>query len=242
MGFITGSSSGACSYIMECEYMLLVYTGTGKTARQCKETAQVLGKEPVMGKVALFAVKITGKLVKKGLIQEEDALLYSYGIENGIWLAASVFTAVVTGLVTGRLGVVMVFLLFYSMLRSYSGGLHCRSRLVCYVCSAAVLFVPVYSYRLFMDIMPGALRIFPGLAALSVVLVLSPVESRNKKLDDIEKKYYKRMSHCIVSIQACFLVLLYCMGMYRYFYAGYTAIIFVALFMVLGKITAKCYT
>ncbi len=195
-----------------------------------------------MEKVALFAVKITGKLVKKGLIQEEDALLYSYGIENGIWLAASVFTAVVTGMVTGRLGVVMVFLLFYSMLRSYSGGLHCRSRLVCYVCSAAVLFVPVYSYRLFMDIMPGALRIFPGLAALSVVLVLSPVESRNKKLDDVEKKYYKRMSHCIVSIQACFLVLLYCMGMYRYFYAGYTAIIFVALFMVLGKITAKCYT
>ncbi len=239
MGFITGSSNGACGYIMECEYMLLVYTGTGKTARQCKETAQVLGKGPVMEKVALFAVKITGKLVKKGLIQEEDALLYSYGIENGIWLAASVFTAVVTGMVTGRLGVVMVFLLFYSMLRSYSGGLHCRSRLVCYVCSAAVLFVPVYSYRLFMDIMPGALRIFPGLAALSV---LSPVESRNKKLDDVEKKYYKRMSHCIVSIQACFLVLLYCMGMYRYFYAGYTAIIFVALFMVLGKITAKCYT
>ena len=216
MGFITGSSNGACGYIMECEYMLLVYTGTGKTARQCKETAQVLGKGPVMEKVALFAVKITGKLVKKGLIQEEDALLYSYGIENGIWLAASVFTAVVTGMVTGRLGVVMVFLLFYSMLRSYSGGLHCRSRLVCYVCSAAVLFVPVYSYRLFMDIMPGALRIFPGLAALSVVLVLSPVESRNKKLDDVEKKYYKRMSHCIVSIQACFLVLLYCMGMYRY--------------------------
>lgn len=241
MGFITDSSSGACSYIMECEYMLLVYTGTGKTARQCKETAQVLGKEPVMEKIALFAVKITGKLVKKGLIQEEDALLYSYGIENGIWLAASIFTAVVTGMVTGRMGVVMVFLLFYSMLRSYSGGLHCRSRLVCYLCSAAV-FVPVYSYRLFMDIMPGVLRIFPGLAALSVVLVLSPVESRNKKLDDIEKRYYKRMSHCIVSIQACFLVLLYCMGMYRYFYAGYTAIIFVALFMVLGKITAKCYT
>ena len=87
MGFITGSSNGACGYIMECEYMLLVYTGTGKTARQCKETAQVLGKGPVMEKVALFAVKITGKLVKKGLIQEEDALLYSYGIENGIWLA-----------------------------------------------------------------------------------------------------------------------------------------------------------
>lgn len=222
--------------------MLLVYTGTGKTARQCKETAQVLGKEPVMEKVALFAVKMTGKLVKKGLIQEEDALLYSYGIENGIWIAASIFTAVGIGIMTGRLGVVMAFLLFYSMLRSYSGGLHCRSRLVCYVCSAAVLFVPVYSYRLVMDIMPGTLRIFLGLAALSAVLVLSPVESRNKKLDNVEKRYYKRMSHCIVCIQACFLLLLYCMGMYRYFCAGYTAIIFVALFMVLGEIAAKCYT
>lgn len=86
-----------------------------------------------------------------------------------------------------------------------------------------------------MYIMPGTLRIFLGFAALSVVLVLSPVESRNKKLDDVEKRYYKRMSHCIVSIQACFFVLLYCMGMYRYFYAGYTAIIFVALFIIKGK-------
>ena len=136
----------------------------------------------------------------------------------------------------------MVFLLFYSMLHSYSGGLHCRSRLVCYLCSAAVLFVPVYSYRLVIDIMPGTLRIFLGLAALSAVLVLSPVESRNKKLDDVEKRYYKRMSHCIVCIQACFLVLLYCMEVYRYFCVGYTAIIFVALFMVLGEIAAKCYT
>ena len=69
-----------------------------------------------MGKIALFAVKITGKLVKKGLIQEEDALLYSYGIENGIWIAVNIFTAAAIGIITGRLGVVMVFLLFYSML------------------------------------------------------------------------------------------------------------------------------
>lgn len=195
-----------------------------------------------MGKIALFAVKITGKLVKKGLIQEEDTLLYSYGIENGIWIAVNIFTAAAIGIITGRLGVVMVFLLFYSMLRSYSGGLHCRNRLVCYVCSTAILFIPVYSYRLVMYIMPWALCVFLGFAALSVVLVLSPVESRNKKLDDTEKRYYKRMSHCIVSIQACFLIMLYCMDMYRYFCAGYTGIIFVALFMVLGKIAAKCYT
>ena len=104
-----------------------------------------------MEKIALFSVKITGKLVKKGLIQEEDALLYSYGIENGIWLAASIFTAVVIGIMTGRLGVVMVFLLFYSMLRSYRAGC---------IAEAGLCVMPVLQlYYLSLCILTGCLCI-----------------------------------------------------------------------------------
>ncbi|MCI8747134.1 MAG: hypothetical protein HFH67_04610 [Lachnospiraceae bacterium] len=68
------------------------------------------------------------------------------------------------------------------------------------------------------------------------------MESKNKKPDNKEKKYYRKTSHCIIIIQSCFLVLLYFIGIYRYFCTGYAGIILAALFLVSGKINTKYYT
>lgn len=80
-----------------------------------------------------------------------------------------------------------------------------------------------------------------GVIAIVVILILSPVESINKPLEDEERKYYKRISHCIVAIQGCILVFLYSMDIYEYFYAGYSSLILVAIFMILGKISTNHY-
>lgn len=61
-------------------------------------------------------------------------------------------------------------------------------------------------------------------------------------LDDEERKFYRRISHCIVALQGCVLAFLYGMDILEYFYAGYSSLILVAVFMVLGKISAKHYT
>ena len=60
-------------------------------------------------------------------MQKEDAELYQYGIENGIVVAGNLLASGIFGIVTGRQGLVLVFLLFfYASLRSYSGGSHCK--------------------------------------------------------------------------------------------------------------------
>ncbi len=75
-----------------------------------------------------------------------------------------------------------------------------------------------------------------------VILALSPVESANKPLDDEDFAYYRRISRCIAGWQACTLVTLYCLDRLDYFYAGYSSLILVAVFLIAGKIPAKYYT
>ena len=192
--------------------------------------------------VAEFAKKINEILIKKGIVQTEDAELYRYGIENGISVAGTLFASVIFGIVTGRLGIILVFLLFYATLRSYSGGIHCRSKAGCFFMSLAVLLIPAYAGEFVMTYIPKAVLILVGLLVVVTIIILSPIESINKPLDDAERKYYARVSHCITALQVCVLAILFCMGLWDYFYAGYISIVLVALFMILGKKAAKHYT
>lgn len=192
-----------------------------------------------MGGISSFAEKISNGLVKNGVIQKEDAELYRYGVENGIVMAGNLLTAVVVGVVTRRLGIVAAFLFFYGTLRSYSGGIHCKSRWLCYLCSVFVLFLPVYSYHIIMKVFPAAFRISVLVAAFLVIFVLTPVESPKKRLDEEERRFFMRTSHCIVGIQLCILIILYCIEAYHYFCAGYTSIFFNSTFYGFWKNQCK---
>ena len=191
--------------------------------------------------IAKFAKKINEILIQKGIVQKEDAELYRYGIENGIVVAGKLLASGIFGIVTGRPGLVLVFLLFYASLRSYSGGSHCKSRIGCFLISMAILSIPVYTHEFVMNNVPATVILMIGIAAVVVILILSPVESINKPLDDEEKKYYARVTHCIVALQVCVLIILFCLGVKDYFYAGYSSIVLVAVFMVMGKVIMKRY-
>lgn len=194
-----------------------------------------------MKMIADFAEKISNTMVDRGIVQKEDVELYQYGIENSITVAGNLLASALFGILTGRLGVVLVFLLFYSTLRTYSGGVHCKSKLGCFILSMLILLVPVFSYEWVMEMVTFPVIFAVGVIAIVVILVLSPVESINKPLDDEERKYYKRISHCIVTLQGCVLAFLYCMDIYEYFYAGYSSMVLDAVFMIFGKISTNRY-
>ncbi|NCB92505.1 MAG: accessory regulator AgrB [Clostridia bacterium] len=185
--------------------------------------------------------KLCEKMLDRGLIQKEDAELYRYGMEQGVIVAGNLLTAVLIGILTERLGVVLVFLFFYVVLRSYSGGKHVESKLLCYLISNLILLIPIYTYEWVFHAIPLPALMAIGVFAVVIVFVLCPVESENKRLDDDEYEHYKGISQFIVGLEGCVLVGLYCLGAYRYFYAGYISILLVAIFMVVGRLTTKHY-
>lgn len=191
--------------------------------------------------VAAVAEKITVALTGRGIILEDDAVLYKYGIENGITVAGNLLASLIFGLVTGRLGNILVFLFFYGALRSFSGGIHCKSGAGCFTVSILILFIPAYLCDWAVKL-PLVAVVIGGMVATVIIMVLSPVESVNKPLNDEDFDYYRRISRCIAGWQVCTLVTLYCMDRMDYFYAGYSSLVLVAVFLIAGKISAKYYT
>ena len=185
--------------------------------------------------------KITVTLVCRGIISESDAGLYRYGLENGITVAGNILASLIFGLVTGRLGNILVFLFFYGTLRSFCGGIHCKGKKRCFIASILILFIPAYLCDWAVKL-PFEVVIISSIAAAVVILALSPVESINKPLDEEEWGYCRRMSRCIAGWQVCTLVTLYCIDRLDYFYAGYSSLVLVAVFLIAGKITTKYYT
>lgn len=104
----------------------------------------------------------------------------------------------------------------------------------------AILFIPVYTYELVMKNVPNAVILWIGVLAVVIINVLAPVESINKLIDEEERRYYARVTHCITALQVCVLII-FCRALQDYFYAGYVSIVLVAVFMVMGKIAVKRY-
>lgn len=192
-----------------------------------------------MNLIADFSEKLSSKMVDKGIASKEDVDLYRYGIENGIILAGNFLSSVVLGIVTGRLGMVLIFLLFCVTLRSYSGGIHSKSKLTCFILSLLILLIPVYSYSWFFKVVKEPWILTIGIVSFLIIWMLSPVESKNKPLDETEQRVYKKVSRWIVSIQSGILMVLFLLDLKDYFYAGYSSIILISVFMIMGKIHGK---
>ncbi|MDD3138494.1 MAG: accessory gene regulator B family protein [Lachnospiraceae bacterium] len=192
--------------------------------------------------IRYFAQKLCKKMVMKGIVKEEDAELYIYGIVNGLIMSGNIMTAFLIGILTRRLEIVLVFLFFYASLRTFSGGYHMESKLLCYVFSSLILLIPVYTKDWVLSHIPMAALVIIGVLAVVIIMVLSPVESIHKRLEPEERKFFRRVSHCIVSIQFCIVVGLLFLDMYDFCYTGYVSILLVALFMGIGWTTTKRYT
>ena len=134
---------------------------------------------------------LSHRMVERGIIKEEEQELYQFGIRNGMILLLNVVTALVIGLLTEQLAVVAVFTLSFMVLRSYTGGYHSDSRIFCYLGSNLVLLVPVYTQAVFYKTSLACL-LAVLLVSAEIIFLLSPMHSKNRKLDKEEQKHFGR--------------------------------------------------
>ena len=177
---------------------------------------------------------LSRRLVERGIIKEEEQEIYQFGIRNGMIILLNVLTALLIGLVTEKLFVVAVFTLSFMVLRSYTGGYHSDSRIFCYVGSNLVLFIPIYTEMLFVQTDNYILIILLALA-VGIIMVCSPMNSKNRKLDEAEQKHFGRKARVITVMQLIVLGVLWYMEQNTYAYAIYSSICITAVLMMLGK-------
>ena len=165
-----------------------------------------------------FIDKIIDVQVEKGTILEQDIKIYKYGYLLLYELFLNIVIAVVIGLVTNRLGELLIFLLLYVPLRSFCGGWHADKLWKCTIYSNLMLILLcvtlsyeiIYSRSIIMVLIFIIGIIFVGLCA--------PVGTQTKPISSKEKKVYKKRIILIQFIHCIGICLLLLFGKNKYIY------------------------
>ena len=187
-----------------------------------------------MGLLAKLSHKIGNDLVKSKVVEAEDAEIYIYGINQILTSVLNVSSALIIGLIFGVFPEIAVFMAAYIPLRSFAGGYHAKTPLSCYVFSVIMLIVVSIGlkYLHLADWVYYAVLV----AATLVVLVLSPVEDRNKPLAEIEQKVYKKRTMNIAAAEVMVCLALKFVGYDNLFVAVVYSFVVLSFMLVAGKV------
>lgn len=151
--------------------------------------------------ISSAANNITNYLICKKVIKDDDREIYQYGFEQVFSSLLNIATMLLLGIILGKIYQSLVLILSFMALRSYSGGYHANTLLQCYLLtvmsiSAALSIMKFITIDRFICL---------GLLVLSsvVILLLSPIGSKNKPLDEIEKIIYRKKTIIVWSVETC---------------------------------------
>ena len=142
--------------------------------------------------------QLTKKLVDHEIIKDEDKELYSFGFEQGIVLLYNLITMIAIGYIFNMLWESVIFMVAYGVLRPYAGGYHAKTQLRCYLFSALMMVAVLWIIK---HVTWNRFICFIIMTVASaIILVLAPVEDKNKPLDQIEQAVFKKRTNIVLSI------------------------------------------
>ena len=172
--------------------------------------------------IELIAERLTGYLVSKDIIENEEIDVYKYGYEILTSSLLGVFLILVVSILLHQVDVAIFFLCVFCGVRSYSGGYHADTYLKCnatFVC-VFITYTCVVNY---LYMIPNVKLSLIVMCVISTVVICkyAPLENHNKPLskDNIKRNSIKtNVSICIWNIVALLLYLEY--GKYSVAIAG----------------------
>ena len=161
------------------------------------------------GAVINITNRIVQVLINSGIITEESAPIYKYGLNTIFLSVIEVLSILMIACVVGNFLETTLFFLAFIPLRLFAGGWHASTRLRCYLTS---LFVyAVFTFLLY--IIPAQyyprLLLWCGCFAFLVVAIWAPVAHKNHPITRIEYKHYKKISLTVCIIELMILIVLY---------------------------------
>lgn len=178
--------------------------------------------------------KIGDDLVRSGIIKEEDADVYIYGINQIMSYVFNVSSSLIIGLIFGVTFEIIIFMAAYIPLRMFAGGYHAKTPLRCYIFSVIMLII----VSIGMKYLCPADWVYYAVLAVSVVVILalSPVEDKNKPLDEIEYRVYKKRTMLIAAVEVVLCFSLGLMKLHNFFAALVYSFTVLDFMLIAGKV------
>lgn len=130
-------------------------------------------------------------LINNDEIEQNDFELYEFAIYSLIFSWSPLIMSIIFGAIIGIPIKAILMIIPFMAIRKFSGGYHVNHAGICFFVSSVLMFVFLIIIKY-----TEANIIYDIFVCLSVLLIviLSPVDSENRKLSEIETKEYKLVS------------------------------------------------
>lgn len=120
-----------------------------------------------------------------------DYKIVQYGLSQGIALGIFVLISSTMSISLGNGIEGILFLIFFYFLRTYAGGYHAETKKKCWCISVGIIvMINIFLKRIFINLFIESILLVSAAIHLSKI---SPKECKNKPLEDIEKKLYRKI-------------------------------------------------
>ncbi len=152
--------------------------------------------------------------IENGVLVEDDASVYRYGYTLVVEAIINLIVTIIVGLVLGELLSAIFFMLAFIPLRSYCGGYHAPKGWICIILSNVVVIVVILLERSFIQSFDFLIII--ELCCIAIIILLAPIQSPSKKINDNEKKVYKKYAKIVLAVEMAFGAVLLSIGYNQY--------------------------
>lgn len=149
---------------------------------------------------------IVTRMITADLIDRNEAASYRYGIQFLLEKLISYVVIFGLAIILNSFLEVLLFFISFSVIRKYSGGIHCRHFETCLVASTAVSFSGIALFPL----VEKSILTYQGGAIMSIIIVflIGAVNNPNIDWSDCEYRKVRRLSRLTVVLEASVLMLL----------------------------------
>lgn len=179
--------------------------------------------------------KLSTSLYEADIIKHSELDIYSYCFDYIIELMLNIIIFLGIGQFTHKFIISLIFLIVLIPMRSFGGGIHAPTPKICSLISFSLFFIVLYISNILSYMFTFEWCIC-FILAISIILILAPIDSPNKPMDNINRAKLKR--YCIITCIAYVCLFLYFYIKHLQLYYGTTAIcvIIVSLSILLGFI------
>lgn len=150
---------------------------------------------------------ITAWLIKQGAIDSDDKELYEYAISSLLLSLSPLIFMAVIGVLAGCVKESILLILPFIMVRKFSGGFHAKHVYTCLISSCGLLLLCLYTA---LHIACGIGLHIALLVSIFILIICSPIDSENRKLEKTEIRAYKRTTGIItLAFSIVYIILIY---------------------------------
>ena len=153
-----------------------------------------------------FANNIVAKMKTADLISEDEIEIYRYGVLVVLERSMSYALIFVLALILHCVLEIALFLSSFSILRKFSGGIHCDRFESCLVASLLVSFSSIGVWQVFKN----KILLYQGgvLMSIIIVIIIGAINNPNIDWSDCEYRNARRRARTITIFESSVLILL----------------------------------